>query len=193
MINTANAIYSEVAYEAGARARIIANALKTFYKTYPRAQEVCTFLSRFDESSKDSFSKTMSMALNKYGKLTEKQYNAVCATIDRFAELNIKRQQEIEQQKAKSKFLGVVAEKVQVNVILEKSFTVNKPKFSYYDQDYAIVYLFKDEAGNRLVWKTSKNIPHEDGSSLTISAVIKCHSEYKNEKQTIIQRVKVIN
>lgn len=192
MINTQNAIYSEVAYEAGARARIIANAQKTFFKTYPRATEVANFLNRYDETSKESFMKTMAMSLQKYGKLTEKQYDAVCQSIDRFAELKVKRDAEIAEQKAKSQFLGVMSEKIQADVILEKSFVVDKPKFSYYDQDFAIVYLFRDADGNRLVWKTTAELGVEDGVKLTINAVIKAHSEYKGEKQTIIQRVKVL-
>lgn len=192
MINTENAIYSEQAYIDGAIARIIANATKTFWKTYPRAQEVAQFLAKYDENSKDSFLKTMALSYRKYGKLTEKQYQSVCNSIDRFAELKIKRDAEIAEQKAKSQFLGITSEKIELTVILEKTIVIGKQKYSYYDQDFQLVYLFKDSNGNRLVWKTTNELGIDDGTELKIKAVIKAHSEYKGEKQTIIQRVKVI-
>lgn len=193
MINTDNAIYSEQAYIDGAIARIIANATKTFWKTYPRGQEVAQFLARYDEHSKDSFLKTMALSYRKYGKLTEKQYQCVCDAIDRFAELKVKRDAEIAEQKAKSQHLGVASEKIELTVIVEKILEIDAPKFSRYDRDYADLYLMKDEAGNRIVLKTKAYYNQiNEGDTLKIKAVIKAHTEYKGEKQTIIQRMKLV-
>ena len=54
------------------------------------------------------------------------------------------------------------------------------------------LYKFTDENGNNLVWFSSKNQDLDIGATYTIKATVKDHSEYNNEKQTVITRGKVL-
>lgn len=90
-----------------------------------------------------------------------------------------------------------------LKLVKESSYT--RPKFSYGYEDVHI-YKFQDSDDNIYVWKTTNilckefsvgNILHWDfvsvGSTIRISASVKEESEYKGEKQIVLQRVKVID
>ena len=68
------------------------------------------------------------------------------------------------------------------------------------------IYLMRDEAGNRIVYKTKAvlglNVKGDDFNQffpvlekgdIELKATVKAHAEYKGEKQTIIQRAKVLS
>ena len=52
---------------------------------------------------------------------------------------------------------------------------------------------FKDEHGNVMVWKsgTYPEALGEDGKKVLLKGTVKEHSEYKDEKQTVLTRCKV--
>jgi hypothetical protein len=96
-----------------------------------------------------------------------------------------------------------------VRVTVDKVLIVDATQFSYYDSSWQYVYLMRDDAGNRIVYKTKSELgfkfkhPKNDvffmpelavmqGCTLYINAGIKAHTEYKGEKQTIITRAKVL-
>ncbi|MBN1076000.1 hypothetical protein DVV91_16895 [Clostridium botulinum] len=92
------------------------------------------------------------------------------------------------QKRDTKKWIGEEKEKVQINVTLAK--------ITGYATDYGYthIYIFKDNEGNKLTWKTSKDMDWEEGQEIEIKATIKAHEIYNNEKQTSILRVKeVIN
>lgn len=72
-------IENQAAYDAAVLRNIKANAYKTF-SNKERAHEVEHWL--FENSGKSSFAKSLLDALHTYGKLTDKQYDAVCRSID---------------------------------------------------------------------------------------------------------------
>lgn len=74
------------AYEAAIKARIINNARKTFWKKNERAGEVIEHIEMRAERYGDEFAKSLLSAYTQYGKLTPKQYDAVCNMIDKATE-----------------------------------------------------------------------------------------------------------
>ena len=198
------------AYEKATKARILANANKTFCKTYPDYADIEAFLSTgvtvdaYDrEIYKDNFAGSLASAYANYGKLSEKQVEAVRKIIIKNAERREAFVKAVEEQKAHSAFLGVENERVEFKLHVDKIVEVEVEKFSYYDSSIMRIYLMRDEAGNRVVYKTKTdwNLTAMDGiamfveekTDITIKATIKSHVEYKGEKQTIIQRAKVLS
>lgn len=196
------AMYSESAYADAIKRNIMRNAFTTFKRTFERAEEVANFLESYlpergHEPSK--FLESMACALLRdYGKLTPKQYEAVCRSIDTQAERKAARAAAIEEQRARSKHLGVPAERREFTLRVDKIIEVAVKQFSYYSPSTALLYLMRDADGNRVVYKTTGNMLLDDrfpaeGDTVTLKATIKCHEEYKGEKQTIIQRAKLLS
>lgn len=102
------------------------------------------------------------------------------------------------EQKAASEFVGSIGDKISI----EATFTHEVSYDTQFGTQY--IYFFKDEAGNTLAWKTSamlwindldengNNIFIRKGDRISFTASIKDHSEYKGEKQTMLQRVRKI-
>lgn len=209
-------------YAEAVHSRILGNARKTFFRTFERGQEVADYLLGFEESKNDFMRSMCENLHDKYGKLTQGQYDAVCRHIDGAAERRAKMDTAIAEQKARSAFLGVVAEKVKMFVTVEKVLTVEAMQFGYYDRATQEVYLMRDAEGNRVVYKTKSDFRWKpatkcqvkyradmaqagglwiadcyvyqvrEGDKLEIEATIKAHTEYKKEKQTLITRPKIL-
>ena len=52
------------------------------------------------------------------------------------------------------------------------------------------IYTFKDDHDNTLVWFTTTTLKKDINDAFSIIAKVKAHNTYKDEKQTIITRVK---
>jgi hypothetical protein len=207
-------IENEVAYAAAVKRNILANANKTFRANFERADEVEVFLKKFiivDDYDrvagyKEGFMGSMASAFANFGKLSQKQYDTVVRIMDEQAAKREAFMAAVEAQKALSAHVQTIDN---VKVKVEKVLIVEATKFHYYDSDSQFVYLMRDEAGNRIVYKTktglafkfktSKNdtfymddIVALSGMTLWIKAGIKAHTEYKGEKQTLITRAKVL-
>lgn len=106
----------------------------------------------------------------------------------------LRKQQEAEkreqERKALSQWVGEVGEKITTPAIMERSAWFDAPSFRGYGTDTIHVYTFR--VGNdAVVWKTSSCIEFQEGKRVTVTGTIKEHTEYKNEKQTQLKRVKV--
>lgn len=103
-------------------------------------------------------------------------------------------------------YIGHVGDKITIDVTLVKVYSWMDYSFSYYGQNRHI-YTMKDSEDNVIIWKTSSfmsiNLGKDDkgnydycpinkGDKISITGVIKEHSIYKDEEQTVLQRVKVI-
>ena len=203
-------IHNEVAYSNAIRRNIIGNAMKTWRKADERHESVEEYLRGFLPLDRDNWEPTkfiekMAQSLFcVYGKLSPKQVDAV---IKYQADTQIRRKaftKAVEEQKARSAFLGVENERVQLKLHVDKVVEVEVQKFSYYDSSTMYIYLMRDEAGNRIVYKTkavlgltvkgdnfNEFFPVLEKADIELKATIKAHAEYKGEKQTIIQRAKV--
>jgi len=202
------AIWSESAYHDAIARNIKRNAFKTFTRTYPRAEEVAQFLGGHLPDSKkgpQNFLESMAaVLLNKFGKLTAGQYEAVCKIIDDRAAKVAQHQQALDNQQARLQELGIKSERLDFTVTLEKllSFKVPAPEW---ESDTMLVYIFRDDAGQKIVCKTKTVLGWEEelegrtdfrkigeGDHLQLKATVKCREEYKGEKQTVVQRAKVV-
>ena len=93
--------------------------------------------------------------------------------------------------KAISQYVGEIGEKISANVTFDHT--------AYYDfkigwrEERMHIHTFKDDAGNVLVWKTTSNSLYdcEEGQRYTLTGTVKEHSEYRDEKQTLLTRCKV--
>lgn len=150
------------AYADATKARIIANANKTFRKNNPDTIDTIeSFLmaGRIDKvRGKTIYSKnfvgSLASAYDKYGKLTEKQ-------VETIVRLSAEKEARIEaykkalaEQKAKSAFVGVENEKITATVKVAKVLRMSAPSFSYYDRASQEMYIMQDCAGNTYVYRT---------------------------------------
>lgn len=201
------------AYVSAVKANIRNNANKTFLKSYERAEEVSDYLARIDfklqnnpERKPETFLEKLSASLREYGKLSPKQYEAVCKIIDDQQNKRDAVKLAIQDQKDRAQSLGVKAERIETTVTVKTIKTVKAPSYSRWDNPEAYLYIFCDADNNRLVLKTKSMLSNNDqlalylddpnavkeGDKIAIKASIKAHTEYKGEKQTIIQRVKIM-
>jgi hypothetical protein len=203
------------AYASAVKANIIANAQKTWRKNNA---DTCEAIEQFLDSGyshqtargdwvyTDNFVGSLAKAFDTYGKLSEKQCVAVLKMIAKADERRVAYTAAIEEQKARSVHLGVASERVQLKLHVDKIVEVEVERFSYYDSSTMYIYLMRDEAGNRIVYKTKAvlglNVKGDDFSEffpvlekgdIELKATVKAHAEYKGEKQTIIQRAKVLS
>lgn len=108
--------------------------------------------------------------------------------------------------KAISQHVGAVGDKVALTVTLDHKASFEVRAYAGFGTDTMHVYTFRDEAGNALIWKTTSSLgrwgkddkgwetftPVEEGDKVSIKATIKAHGEYKGEKQTELQRVRLV-
>lgn len=108
----------------------------------------------------------------------------------------------IKAEKAISQFVGTIGERIEIEVeyLYSAHFEINS--FRGYGTETMYVHNFKDADGNKLTWKTtSYNMGRwnnkgewenfEEGQKITLKGTIKEHTEYKDEKQTVLTRCKV--
>ena len=99
-------------------------------------------------------------------------------------------------EKPVSQYVGEVGKRLEAEVTLVDVFGFWVPSFTpWRGTDTKMVYKFEDASGNILVWFTTgyglDANQYPQGSSLKIRGTVKEHSEYKGDKQTVLQRVKV--
>lgn len=97
----------------------------------------------------------------------------------------------IREQKAISQYVGDVGDKIDIDAVLEKNAWFEIPSFRGFGTSIMHIYTFRDSQGNALIWKTSKGLGFENGEAVHLKGTIKEHSEYDDEKQTVLTRCKV--
>ena len=90
-----------------------------------------------------------------------------------------------------SQHIGEIGDKIDMDAVLDHNAWFEVPSFRGYGTDTMHIYTFKDEKGNALIWKTSKGLGIENGTRVHLTGTIKDHSEYDDEKQTVLTRCKV--
>ena len=96
---------------------------------------------------------------------------------------------------AKVEYYGAVGDKFELTLTFDKSFGFEGA------YGYQYILLFRDEENHVFVWKTAngnlgKNFnwaEYEVGQKYLIKGTVKSHDEYKNVKQTVITRCKVLD
>ena len=189
---TGAVIYNEGAYNAATHNYILQNARKTFCRTYPDAEAIidwCVSFKIYDDGDfvgyKDGFGGSLAKALDSYGKLSEKQVEAVRKILadraarkaewaDKEAAINANRQH-----------LGEVGKKV--TLVLTVKHIV------FLDGAYGTTYIHicEDENHNVVIYKGNASGFPDNGETATIVATVKEHGVREGVKQTVIQRPKL--
>ena len=180
------------AYEAAIKRNILNNATKTFYRTYPDAGDIVTFL---NANYKNSFYSNLLGSLNTYGKLTEKQVLAVRKSMATMAERKAQWQAEAVAKNATRTFVGTEKKKITVTLTVKKAIVVDRPKFYWADSGTSLLRICEDVDGNVIVFSGNADFPAE-GETATITATVKMHRYYKQNDievpQTVIIRPKTV-
>lgn len=181
------------AYEAAIKRNIVYNATKTFYKTYPDAGDIVTFLNA--NAHKNTFFANLLGSLESYGKLTEKQVLAVRKSIATLAERKAQWQAEAAEKNATRTFIGTAKKKITVTLTVKKEILIDRPRFHYYDSGTSLLRICEDADGNVIVFSGNADFPAE-GETATITATVKMHRYYKQGDievpQTVIIRPKIV-
>ena len=86
----------------------------------------------------------------------------------------------------KSEYVGEVGERTVFTVTLDK---VHSVETMYGTMD---ILIFTDGRGNTLVWKTSSNPDFRRDREYRIRATVKDHNVFNNRKQTVVNRVNIL-
>lgn len=101
--------------------------------------------------------------------------------------------EESARRRAASRHVGTVGKRETFEVVVERINSFTRPSFSGYGSDETVwVVTMRDANDAAIVSKTPAFCP-EKGERLTIKATIKAHDEYRGERQTLVQRVKVVS
>ena len=191
------------AYAAARKRHILANANKTFYGTFDRADEVEDWLISVEYDnfwSKNEFATSLHSAWAEYGKLTEGQYNAVCNIIDkqaaRKAEWDANREADKANKNATLQHVGVLGKRMQFELTVVAVIAFDRPQFHYYDSGIGYITIMEDFAGNKIVYMGRLKEVYDDddyifadkGDDVVFMAMVKEHGVRDGAKQTIIQR-----
>lgn len=102
-------------------------------------------------------------------------------------------------------YIGTIKERMNMVVTLVSEYAYCT-RFGYTEQ-VNYIYKFKDDEDNEIVWKTTKVLGKEyitekgnegvigvnKGDKIEIKATVKAHSIYRDNEQTVITRVKVLD
>ena len=187
-------IENQAAYDKAIKRNIIANANKTWYAKTERASEIDEALNAGRTHNAygnisgyvEGFIGSMAEAYDKYGKLTEKQSQAILKGID----ATIARKAEWANKKAAldatRTFLGVVGQKI--------TLTLKVVHIVMLDSSFGTIYIniCEDSDKNIIIYKgNAKGFPDKDETA-TVIATVKDHGVRNGVKQTVIQRPKVV-
>lgn len=106
----------------------------------------------------------------------------------------IAREAKIKAEKAISQYVGQVKERMTIKATFVGSPSFEVRSFGGWGTDEMYIHTFKDEQGNKLVWKTTSPLDRnviDEGDVVELTGTVKDHNEYKEEKQTILTRCKV--
>lgn len=96
--------------------------------------------------------------------------------------------------KAISQYVGAVGAKLDIKARFDHTAWYERKSFAGYGMETVYIVSFRDADGNLLIWKTTspKGCNElEEGDEISLKGTVKEHTEYKDEKQTILTRCRV--
>ena len=194
MKTTQAIIENPVAYENAIKRNTIANANKTWYAKTERASEIDEALNagRNGNSYEEGVIGSLSEAYDKYGKLSEKQCQAVLKGIDARAARKVEWANQKAALNATRQHLGTVGEKITLTLTIGHIVMLD----GMYGTSY--IFIMEDADKNIVIYKgnsplvawTPENAVRVKGDTFTITATVKEHGVRDGVKQTVIQRPK---
>lgn len=97
----------------------------------------------------------------------------------------------IKAEKAISQHVGTVGDKVEFKGSYVRTGSWEQKSFSGYGMETMYIHTFKDADGNVFTWKTQRGLAFEYGENVNVKGTVKEHTEYKDEKQTMLTRCKI--
>jgi hypothetical protein len=88
---------------------------------------------------------------------------------------------------AATQYVGTVGERREFTLTVERTVRFESYKYGW---PAATLYLCRDEQGNRVVYKGTGDFLRK-GETGTVTATVKEHTEYRDEKQTVLTRPKL--
>ena len=98
---------------------------------------------------------------------------------------------QIAAEKAASNYVGEVGQKLVTDCTFIGTAHYERRNFLHGGMETVYIHMFRDRSGNKIIWRTSCGVPADEGQAVRISAAVKEHSEYKDEKQTVVIRCKI--
>jgi hypothetical protein len=185
-------VNDEVAYEKGRNRNILANARKTFERTYEDSVQIVEWLDGFKvflDNGKvtypESFGGSLAQAWDTYGKLSEKQVAAVRKIIADRAARKAEWATKQVALNATREHVGVVGEKITLT-ITTKHIVEIATQFGV-----SAIFICEDDKQNTIIYKGTGAAVPSKGETATIVATVKEHGVREGVKQTVIQRPKL--
>lgn len=98
-------------------------------------------------------------------------------------------------EKVVSEYVGSIGDRIELEVTLEKVRSYSVTSKSYYggwETVNKVIYVFRDTAGNILVWNTtSYGVDLNEGDKAILRGTVAEHKEYEGDKQTSLKRCSV--
>ena len=181
-------------YADAVKRNILANARKTFCRTYEDHTAIYHFLIAHSWSN---FYRSLYDAFENYGKLTPKQVETVRAGIAREASPEWAAQQ-AERRAARAavaqavatslQHIGAVGQRITVSLTTKQLIELSHPSRYYGDPCMTYLYVLEDAEGNVFKYNGTSSVMPGKGATSELVVTIKRHTEYKGAKQTEINR-----
>lgn len=98
----------------------------------------------------------------------------------------------IKAEKAISQYVGQEGERITFTATYLFSAYFEVKAFYGFGTETVYIHNFKDENGNKYIWKTRKGFccdnKSDEGMKIILTGTVKEHKEYKDEKQTVLTR-----
>lgn len=197
--NCSNTIEHPEAYERAIRARMIANAAKTWRLNTERAAEIedalhpgRTYNDYGHPTYTDNFIGSLARAFDSFGKLTPNQCAAILRGIDARAERKAQYAAQNAALSATRAHIGTIGEKITVTLTMKKIIQLEGMQFGRHPS-VTYIHIMEDADRNVFVYKgTAAAFAVDEGETVTVTATVKEHSVRNDTKQTIIQRPKAV-
>ena len=98
------------------------------------------------------------------------------------------KEQQIKAKKAISQYVGEIGTKIEIEGTYVFSGSWEQKAFTGFGTVTMYAHTFKDVNGNVFIWKTQNSVPFHKGEPVRIKATVKDHTEYQDEKQTVLTR-----
>ena len=181
-------IYDEAAYERAIARNIRDNAYKTWSRTHEDFADLHNYLDwAYETLGNDSFLWKMADSLSQYGKLTEKQTQAVRDSLARSNARKAERAAAIESQKKLDRDNSGYVGELKQRLVFKHLTCVHTTGWET-DYGYTFLYVCSDEEQNKIIMKVTTDQGIEKGDVFDVKATVVEHSERDGVKQTRINR-----
>jgi len=123
--------------------------------------------------------------------VSERNMNILLSAIPTIKAKQDRERDKAEREKNPSQWIGTVGEKIELTKVVVEDVRPIANNFSYYES-YTYLISMRTSDGNLVKWFSSRNLDLHTGKEYTLSGRVKKHDQYKDTKQTLITRGKLI-